>query len=56
MLVVPGPGYGPAAAAVIVARLRDRVGDVRVQVEEVTELPRTANGKFQAVISRVTNP
>lgn len=56
VLVVPGPGYGPATAAAIVARLRDRVGEVRVQVEEVADLPRTANGKFQAVISRVTDP
>lgn len=56
VLVVPAPGYGPAAAESIVQRLRDRVGDVRVTVEEVHELPLGANGKFKAVVSRVDAP
>lgn len=53
VLVVGAPGYGPAAAASITARLRDRVGPVQVDVEVVDELPTGANGKFKAVVSRI---
>jgi phenylacetate-CoA ligase len=53
VLVVPVEGYGQAAAALIAERLRERVGDVRVQVEEVQHLPTGANGKFKAVVSRM---
>jgi phenylacetate-CoA ligase len=53
VLVVPAPGYGPRAAQVIVDRLRHRVGDVRVDIEEVDALPTGPNGKFKAVVSRV---
>ena len=34
--------------------LRQRMGDVRVLVERVTEVPRTANGKLRAVVSRLS--
>lgn len=54
VLVVTAPGWGPVAAESIRRRLRDRVGDVRVDVEEVDVLPTGANGKFRAVVSRVT--
>ena len=54
VLVVPVAGWGPAAAASITSRLRDRVGDVRVEVEEVDALPLGPNGKLKAVVSRVT--
>lgn len=53
VLVVPAPGYGPDVARVIAGRLRDRVGDVRVDVEEIEALPLGPNGKFKAVVSRV---
>jgi hypothetical protein len=29
------------------------VGNIKVQVERVREIPRSANGKFRAVISKV---
>lgn len=49
--VVPGAGGLPAAdREALVARLRDRMGAVRVEVEEVAEIPRTRNGKFRAVV------
>jgi phenylacetate-CoA ligase len=38
----------------IVRRLRQRMGDVRVPVERVVEVPRTANGKLRAVVSRLS--
>lgn len=55
VLVVPEPGaYGPEAGHTIAGRLRDRVGDVRVDIEVVAELPTGPNGKFKAVVSHVT--
>lgn len=54
VLVVPADGYGPDVAAVIEQRTKDRVGDMDVQVEAVTGIPRTANGKFRAVVSRLS--
>jgi len=55
--VVPGAGYSPATAAEVIARLRDRVGDLRVDIEVVASIPRSANGKFRAVVSKVrTSP
>lgn len=53
VLVVPADGYGELAADEIRRRLRERVGEVRVDVEVIDRLPSGANGKFKAVISRV---
>ncbi len=51
--VVPAAGYGPEAARVIAARLRQRVGEgMEILVEEVSHIPRGPNGKFRMVISR----
>ena len=38
---------------VLTERLRDRVGDVHVTVECVDQIPRSANGKFRAVICKL---
>lgn len=54
VLVVAGHGYGAATERSITGRLQDRVGEVRVDVELVEQLPTGANGKFKAVISHVT--
>jgi phenylacetate-CoA ligase len=55
--LVPGEGYDSRQAEVAVAALRERVGaDVRVDVQVVDDLPRGANGKFRAVVSRVPAP
>ncbi|HEX3158409.1 MAG TPA: AMP-binding protein [Gemmatimonadaceae bacterium] len=48
--LVPAPGYTDATAAEIVARLRERLGDVAVTVETVPEIPRGRNGKLRAVV------
>jgi phenylacetate-CoA ligase len=51
---VPAPGYNAAAGASIVARLQDRLGPVKVTLEELPEIPRTAAGKFRAVVCNLS--
>lgn len=54
VLYVPTDGYTAADGQSLVRRIHDRTGeDMRVILEPVTAVPRTANGKFRAVISRV---
>lgn len=54
MRVVRGPGYSDADTAFIRSSLREVLGkDVEVLVEFVDSIPRTANGKFRWVISKV---
>jgi phenylacetate-CoA ligase len=52
--VVPAKGYSDKDETMIVKSIRDRVGDMEIIVEEVESIPRSANGKFRAVISHVT--
>lgn len=47
---VPAPGFTPKAGRLIVERLQARMGDVKVVLEQVDEIPRGANGKFRAVV------
>ncbi len=50
--VVPAPGFGEPDALDIVKRIQQRLGPgVEVLVEPVERIPRTANGKFKAVVS-----
>lgn len=54
VLYVPTDAYTADDGASLVARIHDRVGvDMRVILEAVESIPRTANGKFRAVISEV---
>lgn len=53
---IPAFDFTEAAAAPIVTRLRERLGDVEVVLEAVTELPRTAGGKVRALMSNVAAP
>jgi phenylacetate-CoA ligase len=50
---VPAPGFTDADGKSIVERLRERMGDVAVVLEAVSEIPRTSSGKFQAVICQI---
>jgi phenylacetate-CoA ligase len=50
---VPASGFTPDAGHSIVERLQARMGLVQVVLEEVGEIPRSANGKFRAVISHI---
>jgi phenylacetate-CoA ligase len=47
---VPTADYTPAAGRSIANRLRSRIGNVQVVMEQMEELPRSANGKFRAVV------
>jgi phenylacetate-CoA ligase len=51
---VADAGFSPDAARQIALRVRERLGDVRVTLEAVDAIPRAANGKFRAVMSRVS--
>lgn len=53
---VPASGFNAASGLSIVQRLQERMGDVRVILEEVESLPRGANGKFRAVICNLPVP
>ena len=54
IIVTPRPGFDDSARAQIIARFRDRVGDVSVTVDAVDSIPRTANGKLRYVVSQLT--
>ena len=54
VLVVPASGFGEADGRAIQRALCERLGDVVVVVEPTAAIPRSSNGKFRAVISRVT--
>jgi phenylacetate-CoA ligase len=47
---VPAAGFGPSDGAAIIERIRDRMGDVHVELESVSSIPRTSNGKLRAVV------
>lgn len=52
--VVPDAEFGARQEEELKQRLRLRLGEgIRVEIERVKEIERTANGKFRAVISRV---
>jgi phenylacetate-CoA ligase len=47
---VPTDTWTPEAAPALIEQLRSRMGDIRVELEQVNAVPRGANGKFRAVI------
>ena len=51
--VVATAGFGSKEENLIRRRFAERLGPVRVQIEQVREIPRTERGKFRAVISRL---
>ncbi len=55
--IVPDAGYSEAVAALIVRNTRERVGStMRVDLEQVDQIPRTSRGKFKAVIVERSSP
>lgn len=52
---VPAKSCENADVVKIGDRIRDRMGDVKVKFESVPEIPRTARGKFRAVICELTS-
>ncbi|MBI4419641.1 MAG: phenylacetate--CoA ligase family protein [Gemmatimonadetes bacterium] len=53
VLYAPTPEFDAASGRAIADRVRERLGDVEVVLQEVDEIPRGASGKFQAVTSRI---
>jgi phenylacetate-CoA ligase len=51
---VPSTAFTPSAAQSIVERLQARLGPIEVELEAVEAIPRTASGKFRAVVSRLS--
>ncbi len=50
---VPTPDFTELAAQTIIDRLRSRMGDIEVRLEQVEEVPRGPKGKFRAVVCKV---
>ena len=50
---VAGPGFTPESGRTIVERVRERMGEVQVVLEQVDEVPRAANRKMRSVICNV---
>ena len=51
---VPATQYRSENGETMIRRIRERMGNVQVVLEPVKEIPRTANGKFRAVICNLT--
>jgi phenylacetate-CoA ligase len=51
--VVPEKGWGEANATEIKTAVRERMGDVEVRVEIVTEIERTFAGKLRVMVSKI---
>ena len=52
--VVPTSHFASRHERVIVERLKERMGEVEVLIERVSEIPRGAGGKFRAVICKLS--
>lgn len=53
--VVAGPEYADHVGRLLVSNLRERIGDVRVEISIEPFIERSANGKFEAVVSRMSD-
>jgi Coenzyme F390 synthetase len=51
---VPTDGFSGADGQSLVDRIEERMGPVKVLLEEVDSIPRTANGKFRAVVCNLS--
>jgi phenylacetate-CoA ligase len=50
---VPADGFEEQDVEVLIDRIRDRVGDMQILLEKCDSIPRSANGKFRAVVSQL---
>jgi phenylacetate-CoA ligase len=48
-------GFSQRDGQSLVDRVRDRMGSVRVVLEEVEAIPRTTNGKFRTVVCNLSS-
>ncbi len=52
--IVPRPGFSEADRELVLDELRLKLGrQMKINLQVVDEIPRTANGKLQLVVSRV---
>ncbi len=51
---VPAPEFNKQAARDLNERIRERMGDVEIEMEKVTKIPRTTRGKFRSVICELS--
>ena len=56
VVVVPDRAFTSVQERDVVDRMRQRLGDVVVQVERVDQIPRGPSGKFRAVVSELHRP
>lgn len=56
ILIVPAAGFAARHREELALALGARLGEIRVDVEEVTVIPRSANGKLKGVISKLVKP
>lgn len=54
LLYVPAASFSEETKRTIQARLRERIGEVSVIFERVSQVPRETNGKFRAVICNLS--
>lgn len=52
--VAPDDAFGARHERIIAERVRERMGNVRVVIERVLEIPRTSSGKLQSIISNIS--
>lgn len=52
--VVPESGFSDRSKKELANRIRERMGDIAVSFEELSEIPRTARGKFKAVVCELS--
>ncbi|MFA0964673.1 phenylacetate--CoA ligase family protein [Roseivirga sp. BDSF3-8] len=53
ILVVPGKGYSKEDRAIIESNFRKRVGEGKLTFQSVEAIPRTAAGKYKAIVSKI---
>lgn len=51
--VVTTADFTPADQSRLTERLRERIGDIEIVLEQLTTIPREPNGKFKAVVCRL---
>lgn len=56
VLVVPADGWGETARAAVRSGLTQRLGELHLEIKEVSEIPVEGSGKHRYVVSHVTLP
>jgi len=51
--IIPAPDFDIVTESALISGLQDRVGDMEIRVEKVTDIPRTKAGKRKVIVSKV---